>query len=64
MKGIANLRSKLSEDDVRAIKQLLAQKVKRTEIMQLFGISKTQLYRIKRGEQWAHITIQLSLLEV
>lgn len=55
-KGAGNANAKISEDDVRAIKKLLAQKVSAPKIAKLFPIATSQIYRIAKGESWADIT--------
>lgn len=52
--------SKLSENDVRKIKRMLKdqnKKYKMREIAKKFSISEMQLYRIKKGKNWTHITV-------
>ena len=50
---------KLNIAKVRSIKRLLRNPGRRTmkQIAQQFGISEMQLYRIKNGENWGHVTI-------
>jgi hypothetical protein len=50
---------KLTAAKVRSIKRLLNAPGRRTmkQIAEKFGISEMQLYRIKKGENWAHITL-------
>ncbi|MHB1920606.1 MAG: NUMOD4 domain-containing protein [Chitinophagaceae bacterium] len=50
---------KLSLAKVKSIKRLILNPRKRTmkKIAQQFGISEMQLYRIKSGENWSHVTI-------
>lgn len=56
-KGIIRY-SKLSPDKVKEIKRLLkAGEQKPAQIARQFGITHTQLNRIKNGENWAHIKI-------
>lgn len=50
--------SKLNEETVRTIKHLLRNENKKLKsIAKQFGITHTQLNRIKKGENWAHVTI-------
>lgn len=49
--------SKLKEDDVRVIKSMLAKGITQNVIAKLFKISEMQVTRIKRGENWGHVTI-------
>lgn len=50
---------KLNARKVRAIKRLLKNRGQKTmkQIADKYGISEMQLYRIKKGENWGHITI-------
>lgn len=50
---------KLTATKVRSIKRLLLKPGKRTmrQIAEQFGISEMQLYRIKNGENWSHVTL-------
>lgn len=49
---------KLTENDVRIIKKLLASKKTRLSmIAKRFGITHTQLNRIRSGENWGHVKI-------
>jgi len=48
--------SKLTESDVIRIKQMLARgKTRLRVIAKQFGITHTQLNRIRKGENWAHV---------
>jgi DNA-binding Xre family transcriptional regulator len=52
--------SKLSEGRVKMIKKKMLDPNRRTRVRLIakqFGISETQLYRIKSGENWSHIKI-------
>jgi DNA primase catalytic subunit len=50
--------SKLSIETVRLIKQLLLTDTRKLKnIAKQFGITHTQLNRIKKGENWGHVTI-------
>lgn len=50
--------SKLSIETVRLIKQLLRTDTRKLKnIAKQFGITHTQLKRIKKGENWGHVTI-------
>jgi hypothetical protein len=56
--GIRNGRSKLTEDQVRVIKRLLADGVSQYKIAeQIGGISRSAVMNIKNRGQWAHVTI-------
>ncbi len=51
---------KLSEEKVRIIKRKLLDPNRRTRIKMIarqFGVSEMQLYRIKTGENWAHVKV-------
>ena len=49
---------KLTEPDVRIIKKLLkSDKTRLSMIAKRFGITHTQLNRIRSGENWGHVTI-------
>ena len=49
---------KLNTRKVKAIKRLLKNRGHRTmkQIAEKYGISEMQLYRIKKGENWGHVT--------
>jgi len=50
---------KLTESDVRVIKRLLkSHKTRLSMIARRFGITHTQLNRIRSGENWGHVTIE------
>lgn len=51
-KGESNGRAKLTEEDVRGIRQL---KEPVPLIAKCFGVSEGQIYRIRSGQHWAHI---------
>lgn len=50
---------KLTAGKVRSIKRMLKTRRKKTmkQIAEQFDISEMQLYRIKKGENWGHITL-------
>lgn len=50
---------KLNTTKVRSIKRLLRNPGKKTmrQIAEKFGISEMQLYRIKNGENWGHVSV-------
>jgi hypothetical protein len=50
---------KLTAAKVRSIKRLLRSPGRKTmkQIAEQFGISEMQLYRIKKGENWSHVTL-------
>jgi hypothetical protein len=47
--------AKLTEDDVREVRELLAQGWTQTEIGKLFGVSQSQISLIKTGKEWRHV---------
>ncbi|MBN2668448.1 MAG: HNH endonuclease [Bacteroidales bacterium] len=50
--------SKLTTDNVKEIKKaLLAEDVVYARLARKFGITQTQLNRIRKGENWAHVSI-------
>ncbi len=50
---------KLNVQKVKAIKRLLKNRGRKTmkQIARKYGISEMQLYRIKNGENWGHVTV-------
>lgn len=48
---------KLKERDIRIIKHQLKMGVPAVELAKIFNISSMQITRIKRGENWGHITV-------
>lgn len=56
-KGIENGASKLKEDQVKEIKELLKTDMSQSEIGKKFDVSKTTIYRIKHGKNWSHIEV-------
>lgn len=57
-RGSENGSSKLKENQVVEIKKLLFEGHSMYGIAKEFGVSKTTILRIKKGENWAHITIE------
>ena len=54
--------AKLTESKVRLIKERIFDPNRKTRMKMIarqFGISEMQLYRIKSGENWGHVTIDL-----
>lgn len=49
--------SKLKETDVVLLKTMLERGVSQSQIAKMFCISEMQVTRIKRGENWGHVTI-------
>lgn len=55
-RGETHNRAKLTEDDVREIRRLLAAGVARKDIAQRFGVTAPHIGHIKFGRLWAHIS--------
>lgn len=49
--------TKLTEDDVKEIKQMLADRVKQTVIAKKFDVSQTLIWNIKEGNRWASVSL-------
>lgn len=47
--------SKLTEDDVKVIKQKLAQGFRSGELAAMFGVHLTNIQHIKKGRSWKHV---------
>ena len=56
-KGNKHPMCKLTEENVREIKKLLAQKISHRTLAKQFGIGKTAIGNISKGLKWKHITI-------
>lgn len=54
-RGEASGTAKLSNDDVRSIRRLLASGLPQYEIAAKFGVHSTQVCRINTGERWSHV---------
>lgn len=54
-KGSANAQSKLVDDDVKEIFELLKQKKPQTQIAKLYGVDKSLISSIARRKSWTHI---------
>lgn len=54
-KGENNANAKLTEDDVRKIKKLMADGIKRMHICSMFKITKSALYAIHSGRNWGWV---------
>ena len=57
-KGSANGKSKLTENDVRAIKIMLAEGRLHTYIAERFPITRRAVGYIASGDTWAHVTLK------
>ena len=55
--GSKNPNAKLTEDDVRAIKTMLKDGIKRQYIARQFGVIYHTIYEIDTGRRWKHVTI-------
>lgn len=55
MKGINNGRSKLTEDDVRAIRKLKDSGLRQVDIGRMFNISQFKVSAIFRERAWTHV---------
>jgi IS30 family transposase len=58
--GEDNITHKLTNEDVREIKRLLAGGYKQREIARQFGIHQVMVSLIKRGKRWPHLTNESS----
>jgi hypothetical protein len=56
-RGEANGRAKLTEDDVREIKRMIRDNVKRQTIAAKFNISIEAIHTIRKGVRWGWVTI-------
>lgn len=62
LNGERNAKAKLTQEQVLAIKTLLAHSgLSQKTIAGLFGIKQMEVSRIKRGERWAHVAPELTL---
>lgn len=55
LKGSAHHRAKISEDDVRFIRKSKREGVATIELMKMFGLTRTSIDTIARGESWKHV---------
>jgi|TARA_R100000084_G_scaffold38026_1_gene15230 hypothetical protein len=56
-RGSKNPNAKLTEDDVRSIKTMLKEGVKRLYIAQQYGVIYHTIYEIDTERSWRHVTI-------
>lgn len=56
-RGSNNPNAKLTEDQVRSIKTLLKEGVKRIYIAKQYGVIYHTIYEIDTGRRWKHVTI-------
>jgi group I intron endonuclease len=54
-RGENNPRAKLTEDDVREIRQMLAHGMSQAEIARKYGVGSYVVSRIKTGQRWGHV---------
>lgn len=54
--GAANHSAKLTEDQVRAIRDLYAQGMSQTELSRMFSVSQSNISDIVRRNIWRHVT--------
>lgn len=55
VRGEAQPKSKLTEDDVRTIRQLLKEGISHRNIAERFGVRNPTISYIKHGKRWGHI---------
>lgn len=55
LRGSANARSKLTEDEVREIRRLATGGVKQRDIAARFGVNQRLVWGIAHGDRWAHL---------
>lgn len=55
-RGAGNPKAKLTEDQVREIKRLLAGGARNKDLAAQFGVHPNSIHKIKAGEVWQHIT--------
>ena len=60
LRGAAHGQSRLTEQDVRTIRQQLAGGGSPTQIGRVYGITKTAVLHIKNGKTWAHVSKETS----
>lgn len=54
--GADNPKAKLTEENVREIRRLLAEgKLSQEKIGKIYGVEQTQISVIKRGKGWRHV---------
>lgn len=56
-RGEAQWKAKLTQDHVREIKSLLGTKTD-AELAKRFGVTSTNIYYIRRGKAWRHVTLE------
>lgn len=55
-RGGSNGNAKLTEEDIRSIRRLRAEGVRRVDVAARYGITETQVYTIVTRKQWKHVT--------
>lgn len=54
-RGIKHYLSKLTEADVRSIRELIARRISYREIAEMFGVKATTIASIAYGRSWKHV---------
>jgi DNA-binding transcriptional regulator YiaG len=54
-RGTAHHSAKLTEDNVRSIRRLLAEGVSQRELAREYGVSQTAIRYVKQGRNWGHL---------
>ena len=54
-RGATHGHSKLTDDDIRTIRVAIARGDSQGDIAALFGVARSQISRISRGERWSHV---------
>lgn len=54
-KGIEHHNTRLSESDVKEIRELCSEKISMTEIAKMYNVGRKQIEKIKYKKQWSHI---------
>jgi hypothetical protein len=55
-KGSKNGRAKLKEDDIQEIRKMIDSELTLTQIAKQFNVSQWTISRIKRGNNWSHVS--------
>jgi hypothetical protein len=54
--GVDHRSAKLTEDDVRKIREMSASGLSNTRVAKVYGINRSCVSRIRTGFQWKHVT--------
>lgn len=57
-KGSLNHEAKLTEDSVREIKTKLSKGISRSQLVEEYNVSKTNIQMIATGESWGHVIVE------